>query len=297
MTSEDIDLPFASVQWQGTDVCMDVHCKCGASGHIDGDFVFRVRCVECGAVYEMARRVGLREQSPEEVAAEAARGLAEPDDFGMDVDAWRASKRASHQEPTTTPVAIERGRVLYQRWKARAKEYKDKGAKKHAAQWGLAARELSEVFRFLPKEEPATVVLDESAPFTEESVRALGDALAGMALDKTVTTLPNGNTSTTIRAFVRPSDFDPSAGMFDAWPETKKLIDAYHRAVEGMLVELGGLGGPVASRGYVEGKPYETLLLDMDNRVLGRVWLDTSEPEKITVRAERVDPPRKVGDR
>ena len=30
------------IQWKGTDVCMDFHCKCGAHLHIDGMFVYKV---------------------------------------------------------------------------------------------------------------------------------------------------------------------------------------------------------------------------------------------------------------
>ena len=43
--------PHGWVQWKGTDVCMDVHCECGHSSHVDGDFVYHVKCPACGAVY------------------------------------------------------------------------------------------------------------------------------------------------------------------------------------------------------------------------------------------------------
>ena len=43
--------PHGWVQWNGTDVCMDVHCKCGALTHIDAAFVYHVKCGNCGTVY------------------------------------------------------------------------------------------------------------------------------------------------------------------------------------------------------------------------------------------------------
>lgn len=44
-------MPHGWVQWKGTDVCMDVRCKCGAFGHIDADFAYNVKCIECGTIY------------------------------------------------------------------------------------------------------------------------------------------------------------------------------------------------------------------------------------------------------
>lgn len=41
----------AHIQWKGTDVCMDVYCICGERGHVDGGFVYNVRCPCCGRVY------------------------------------------------------------------------------------------------------------------------------------------------------------------------------------------------------------------------------------------------------
>lgn len=43
--------PHGWIQWKGTDVCMDVHCKCGVSSHIDSDFVYVAECPACHAKY------------------------------------------------------------------------------------------------------------------------------------------------------------------------------------------------------------------------------------------------------
>lgn len=43
--------PHGWIQWKGTDVCMDIHCKCGALGHIDDMFAYHVKCHACGTVY------------------------------------------------------------------------------------------------------------------------------------------------------------------------------------------------------------------------------------------------------
>jgi len=43
--------PHGWIQWKGTDVCMDIHCECGKISHIDGDFVYYVKCPYCGTIY------------------------------------------------------------------------------------------------------------------------------------------------------------------------------------------------------------------------------------------------------
>lgn len=43
--------PHGWIQWKGSDVCMDVYCKCGAHLHVDASFAYHVECGHCGAVY------------------------------------------------------------------------------------------------------------------------------------------------------------------------------------------------------------------------------------------------------
>ena len=45
------------IQWKGTDVCMDLHCPCGADGHVDASFAYFVRCPDCDTVYELGAQV------------------------------------------------------------------------------------------------------------------------------------------------------------------------------------------------------------------------------------------------
>ena len=45
------DVPHGWIQWKGTEVCMDVHCKCGALAHVDASFAYHVRCEACDTVY------------------------------------------------------------------------------------------------------------------------------------------------------------------------------------------------------------------------------------------------------
>lgn len=61
--------PHGWIQWKGTDVCMDVHCKCGESTHIDGDFVYSVKCPKCGTSYMCNGHIELieLEQEPDNV--------------------------------------------------------------------------------------------------------------------------------------------------------------------------------------------------------------------------------------
>jgi hypothetical protein len=43
--------PHGWVQWDGTNVCMDVHCACGYRSHIDAGFAYHVECPKCHRVY------------------------------------------------------------------------------------------------------------------------------------------------------------------------------------------------------------------------------------------------------
>lgn len=54
---EDWPRPRGWIQWKGTDVCMDVHCSCGADLHIDGYFAYFVGCPECRRVYRVENDV------------------------------------------------------------------------------------------------------------------------------------------------------------------------------------------------------------------------------------------------
>jgi hypothetical protein len=54
------DSPYGWIQFKGSNICMDFHCKCGAHGHIDADFAYAVKCGACGQVYEMSGHVEAR---------------------------------------------------------------------------------------------------------------------------------------------------------------------------------------------------------------------------------------------
>ena len=68
--------PFAFIQWKGTDACVDLTCACGAAGHLDGDFLYFVRCRACGAVYALRPYVDLVPVPPDDAT--------DPHDFGPD---------------------------------------------------------------------------------------------------------------------------------------------------------------------------------------------------------------------
>lgn len=53
------------IQWKGTAVCMDFHCKCGCAGHIDDEFVYYVECPECHTLYEVSGFVEMIEADEE----------------------------------------------------------------------------------------------------------------------------------------------------------------------------------------------------------------------------------------
>lgn len=52
-------IPFGWIQWKGTDVCMDVHCACGAFLHIDASFAYYIRCPHCDQLYRCGEFVQL----------------------------------------------------------------------------------------------------------------------------------------------------------------------------------------------------------------------------------------------
>lgn len=61
------DYPHGWIQWKGTDVCMDVYCRCGYHGHIDEEFAYFYKCPKCGVVYEIDGHVELLEiKNPED---------------------------------------------------------------------------------------------------------------------------------------------------------------------------------------------------------------------------------------
>lgn len=54
------------IQWKGTDVCIDLHCKCGFHGHFDGDFLYYWRCPKCNRVYATGQNIKLIELNDEQ---------------------------------------------------------------------------------------------------------------------------------------------------------------------------------------------------------------------------------------
>lgn len=55
------DFPHGWIQWKGTDVCIDLHCKCGEHFHYDGDFLYSVKCPKCKTCYALDGHIELIE--------------------------------------------------------------------------------------------------------------------------------------------------------------------------------------------------------------------------------------------
>lgn len=61
------------IQWKGTQVCMDIHCKCGRHGHMDSDIGFYFyECPVCHRKYAVGQVVKLIELTEEQSAHAAA---------------------------------------------------------------------------------------------------------------------------------------------------------------------------------------------------------------------------------
>ena len=56
------------IQWKGTDVCIDLHCKCGHHGHFDGEFFYYYECPKCHAQYALGQNVKLIPLTQEQAA-------------------------------------------------------------------------------------------------------------------------------------------------------------------------------------------------------------------------------------
>ena len=63
------DGPYGWIQWKGTDVCIDLYCKCGHQGHYDGEFLYLYECPSCKQRYALGQNVKLIEL-PDDIARE-----------------------------------------------------------------------------------------------------------------------------------------------------------------------------------------------------------------------------------
>lgn len=53
--------PHIWIQWKGTNVCCDIHCKCGAHLHFDGDFLYFFQCPHCKRFWEVGTHMPIYE--------------------------------------------------------------------------------------------------------------------------------------------------------------------------------------------------------------------------------------------
>ncbi len=68
------------IQWKGTEVCIDLHCKCGHHGHVDARFFYFYECPACHEKFAVGQTVKLIELSPEDLAALADRDFITPEE-------------------------------------------------------------------------------------------------------------------------------------------------------------------------------------------------------------------------
>ncbi len=52
------------IQWKGTDVCIDIHCRCGEHLHYDGNFAYSIRCHNCNTIWTLPTHLTLTEGTP-----------------------------------------------------------------------------------------------------------------------------------------------------------------------------------------------------------------------------------------
>jgi hypothetical protein len=56
------------IQWKGTSVCIDLHCLCGAHGHVDAEFFYHYECAKCHRKYAVGMNVALIELNAQQAA-------------------------------------------------------------------------------------------------------------------------------------------------------------------------------------------------------------------------------------
>jgi hypothetical protein len=70
------DEPHGWVQLKNTEICIDLHCECGAHGHYDGYFCHEVKCKHCGKCYKVGMNVALIPMTDAEIQkTESQRGF------------------------------------------------------------------------------------------------------------------------------------------------------------------------------------------------------------------------------
>ena len=61
------NIPHGWIQWKGTDVCIDLHCKCGHHGHVDADFFYYYDCPKCHTKYAVGQNIKLIELNADQI--------------------------------------------------------------------------------------------------------------------------------------------------------------------------------------------------------------------------------------
>lgn len=61
IVEEETTVPHGWIQWEGTNVCMDIHCICGEHLHVDADFCYYIKMLCCGRIYCVGQNVMLYE--------------------------------------------------------------------------------------------------------------------------------------------------------------------------------------------------------------------------------------------
>ena len=58
---------YGSIQWKGTDVCMDIFCPCGHHSHVDATFFYYFECIGCGKKFAVGANVAMIPLTDEQI--------------------------------------------------------------------------------------------------------------------------------------------------------------------------------------------------------------------------------------
>lgn len=67
------------IQWKGTNVCIDLHCKCGEHFHLDREFAYFTQCPKCSQYYALGSYVRLVPLALEEIGKDSELCIQYPD--------------------------------------------------------------------------------------------------------------------------------------------------------------------------------------------------------------------------
>lgn len=85
----------ASLQWKGTDACIDIWCECGYASHLDTDFLHHFQCANCQRCYVMSPNIRMLPITSEEAESTREQWSNPFHSDDSDLEYFRSQQEAS----------------------------------------------------------------------------------------------------------------------------------------------------------------------------------------------------------